>query len=107
VTTTVSTLTASSDAAKRARSPNSSLTARGVRPGAERDVEQHHVEAARARPVDRGAPVRDGHDVVPVALEEPPDLLAQLRFVIDDEDVERLGGQHGNASAAAARAGEA
>ena len=57
------------------------------------------------RAVDRRAPVRDRHHAMPVALEEPADLLAQLGLVVDDEDVERVDGHAANASAASARPG--
>jgi len=62
-----------------------------VRPAAERDVEQHDVEARRRRAVDRRAPVGDRRDPVPLALEQTPDLLAQLGLVVGHEDVERVG----------------
>jgi hypothetical protein len=44
--------------------------------GAERDVEQDDVEVLGARPVDRGAAVRDRQDPVALALEGLPQRLA-------------------------------
>ena len=59
---------------------------------AQRDVEQHDVEVLRAGVVDRGTAVGDGQHAVPVAGERRAQGLAQRGLVVDDEDVQRLGG---------------
>jgi hypothetical protein len=61
-----------------------------VRSGPEADVEQHDVELARGGAIDGGAPVRHRHYAVSIPLEEPPDLLALVGLVVDDEDVQGL-----------------
>ena len=59
-----------------------------VRPGAERGVEQHDVEAVGGGAVDRRPPVSDGERGVPFSLERAGEGFAQRRLVVDDEDRE-------------------
>ena len=60
-----------------------------IRAGAERGVEQDHVEAVRGGAVDRRPPVSDGERGVSFSLKRPGERFAQRRLVVDDEDRER------------------
>jgi hypothetical protein len=64
------------------------------RPGAQRDVEQDDVVGALGGGVQRGLAVGDGGDLVTLALERARQHLAQRVVVVDEQDLERCGGQH-------------
>ena len=60
-----------------------------VGPGAERDVEQHDVEAALGGRVERRVAVGDRGHAMALALERAREHLAQRRVVVDEQDVQR------------------
>ena len=68
------------------------------------ELGEHQVEDDEGRPVpldrvERGRPVRGGHDAEPVALQVRPDEPDDLRVVVDDED-RPVGAGQGSASRA-------
>jgi hypothetical protein len=58
------------------------------RPRPQRDVEQHHVEAVLRRVRERLLAVGHRGDVVALARERALDQRAEVRLVVDDQDLE-------------------
>ena len=61
---------------------------------AERDVEQHDVVRPRGGGRERGLAVGHGRDAMALAFEGAGEHLPQGVVVVDEEDVQRGGGQH-------------